>query len=231
MTTAFLPSELKTYRHGLEPLSLWSALTEDSNVPVMILDADAGIEYANPAAATLLGVPVAEAVGHSLADYFGDEVVRDRVAFIADVLAADRPVAVDGMIRGRFTRTIYRPFRDGGTTADRVLVTTRTGDYRDPKVHPATIPALRARVDDHGLLAALTTREMEILRLIGMGLSTAGIAKKLARSVKTVEWHRVSLGEKLAATNRVELARIAIAAGIVGTEAGAHVDGEVQASK
>jgi DNA-binding NarL/FixJ family response regulator len=34
--------------------------------------------------------------------------------------------------------------------------------------------------------------------------------------VKTIEWHRVSLGTKLGVTNRVELARIAIRAGVVG---------------
>jgi DNA-binding NarL/FixJ family response regulator len=56
------------------------------------------------------------------------------------------------------------------------------------------------------------------LKLIGIGLSTADIARRLERSVKTVEWHRVSLGEKLGVTNRVELARIAIAAGLVSLD-------------
>jgi DNA-binding NarL/FixJ family response regulator len=78
------------------------------------------------------------------------------------------------------------------------------------------IPVVRAKHDDLGVLGALTTREMEILRLIGKGLSTADIAKQLHRSVKTIEWHRVSLGTKLGVTNRVELARIAIRAGVVG---------------
>ncbi|HEX2838997.1 MAG TPA: LuxR C-terminal-related transcriptional regulator [Phycisphaerales bacterium] len=64
-------------------------------------------------------------------------------------------------------------------------------------------------------LTHLTTREREVLRLIGMGLSTSQIATRLSRSMKTVEWHRVSLGSKLKVKNRVELARIAIAAGLV----------------
>ncbi|MCA9299765.1 MAG: response regulator transcription factor, partial [Phycisphaerales bacterium] len=71
---------------------------------------------------------------------------------------------------------------------------------------------------DAGDLACLTKRERDVLALIGQGLSTAQIAKHLHRSVKTIEWHRVSLGNKLQVTNRVELARIAIRAGICDTE-------------
>jgi DNA-binding NarL/FixJ family response regulator len=73
----------------------------------------------------------------------------------------------------------------------------------------------KAKCHDHGELGRLTARELEILKLIGIGLSTSEIAAKLGRSVKTIEWHRVALGEKMGITNRVELARIAIAAGIV----------------
>jgi hypothetical protein len=77
---------------------------------------------------------------------------------------------------------------------------------------------LRARNDDTGALNVLTTREIEILCLIGEGFSTADIAKHLHRSVKTIEWHRVALGTKLGISNRVELARIAIRAGLVQIE-------------
>jgi DNA-binding CsgD family transcriptional regulator len=70
----------------------------------------------------------------------------------------------------------------------------------------------------HGRVQKIGRKTEEILKLIGIGLSTADIAKRLGRSVKTVEWHRVSLGDKLGVTNRVELARIAIAAGLVSLD-------------
>ena len=79
-------------------------------------------------------------------------------------------------------------------------------------------PVRRARVDAPGVLGELSERELEVLRLISLGLSTAQIAKAMGRSVKTVEWHRVSLGDKLGVTNRVELARIAIRAGLVSVD-------------
>ena len=65
-----------------------------------------------------------------------------------------------------------------------------------------------------GDLQSLTKREREVLGLIGKGLSLAEIADKLYRSQKTIQTHRLSLGRKLGVSNRVELARIAIKAGL-----------------
>lgn len=61
----------------------------------------------------------------------------------------------------------------------------------------------------------LTAREREILELIGHGLSTREIAEQLHRSIKTVQTHRLALGRKLGVRNRVQLARLAIQAGLV----------------
>ena len=63
-------------------------------------------------------------------------------------------------------------------------------------------------------LNALTRREREVLALVGQGYSLPDIARKLYRSLKTIESHRLSLGRKLEVSNRVELARIAIQSGL-----------------
>lgn len=60
----------------------------------------------------------------------------------------------------------------------------------------------------------LTPRQREILKLIGEGLSTREIASRLHRTVKTVESHRLALGKKLGARNRVQLAMQAIRFGL-----------------
>lgn len=60
----------------------------------------------------------------------------------------------------------------------------------------------------------LTNREQQVLAMIGRGYSVPKIAEKLFRSQKTIETHRQSLGRKLGASNRVELARIAIQVGL-----------------
>jgi DNA-binding NarL/FixJ family response regulator len=59
-------------------------------------------------------------------------------------------------------------------------------------------------------VSALTAREIEILSLIGAGLSSAQIASRLSRSVKTIETHRASLRGKLGLDSTFELVRYAM---------------------
>ncbi|HEV7649840.1 MAG TPA: response regulator transcription factor [Actinophytocola sp.] len=81
----------------------------------------------------------------------------------------------------------------------RVTAEDRTGRRRD---------AL-ARLD------VLTDREREILAEIGLGHTNAEIASRLFLSEATVKSHVTHLFDKLAATNRVQLAIAAFRAGIV----------------
>ena len=76
------------------------------------------------------------------------------------------------------------------------------------------MPTQSPLADEHPLLENLTPREREVLAMIGQGLTLPEIAERLYRSLKTIETHRLSLGRKLNASNRVALARIAIAAGL-----------------
>jgi DNA-binding NarL/FixJ family response regulator len=62
-------------------------------------------------------------------------------------------------------------------------------------------------------LDALTAREVEVLRLIGKGLSRIQIAKELSRSAKTIDGHRERIMKKLNVTSRSELIRLAIREG------------------
>lgn len=59
-------------------------------------------------------------------------------------------------------------------------------------------------------LASLSDRELEVLRLIGRGMSTGEIARDLCRSVKTIEAHRANIKEKLSLRGGAELVRFAI---------------------
>lgn len=79
----------------------------------------------------------------------------------------------------------------------------------------ADAPSAPIQLSSEPDLSQLTTREQEILALIGQGLSSKEIAGRLHRSIKTVHTHRLSLGRKLGASNRVQLARIAIQSGLI----------------
>ncbi|MFO0874927.1 MAG: response regulator transcription factor [Phycisphaerales bacterium] len=64
-------------------------------------------------------------------------------------------------------------------------------------------------------MARLSRRELEVLRLIGRGMSRADIARELARATKTIDAHHTSIMRKLDIHDRAELTRYAIREGLV----------------
>ena len=60
----------------------------------------------------------------------------------------------------------------------------------------------------------LTSREIEILRMIVSGKLNKEIARKLCRAERTVEYHRNRIMRKLNAHNAAELVKQALALGI-----------------
>jgi DNA-binding NarL/FixJ family response regulator len=59
-------------------------------------------------------------------------------------------------------------------------------------------------------LGQLSDRELEVFRLIGLGLKKSELALRLKLSVHTIESHRASLKKKLNVNSSSELARLAI---------------------
>ncbi len=81
-------------------------------------------------------------------------------------------------------------------------------------------PALASRLDDlHRALTEdkLSTREVEVLRLIALGYTSVEIARKLHLSPRTVETHRARIHRKLGLTTRAELVRYALGRGLLRT--------------
>lgn len=197
---------------------LWDALATDSGSAVVVYDAQGKISFGNSAAVRMLTGETETPLGsRSLHEVMKAEIAEEHLAHARQVLETGEPVVIDGMIAGRLTRATLRPVRGESTNEHRVLETIRTIAAEEPA--PVTGTYVKSKTNDEGVLAKLTGREREVLFHIGRGLSTADIAATLGRSTKTVEWHRVSLGNKLGITNRVELARIAIRAGVTGVEA------------
>jgi two-component system response regulator NreC len=66
----------------------------------------------------------------------------------------------------------------------------------------------------------LSSRELEILRLIALGYTNAEIAEQLYISVRTVESHRAHIQQKLRVSKRSELVRYALDRGLLATSGG-----------
>lgn len=61
----------------------------------------------------------------------------------------------------------------------------------------------------------LTTRERQVIQLVGNGLENKEIAARLGISPKTVEFHVANLFSKFACSRRVELAVRAVVRGLI----------------
>ncbi len=66
------------------------------------------------------------------------------------------------------------------------------------------------RTDDAAQGSRLSTRELQVISLIGRGLGTREIADNLSLSVKTVETHRLTIKRKLALDTNAQLVQYAI---------------------
>lgn len=65
------------------------------------------------------------------------------------------------------------------------------------------------------VVAALSERERQVLRLLALGSSAKEVASKLTISVKTVETHRARLCAKVATHSVADLTRLAVRAGLI----------------
>ena len=75
--------------------------------------------------------------------------------------------------------------------------------------------AISAAIEKREPLSKLTSRQVEVLRLVAEGHRTREIADKLSLSIKTVESHRGELMKRLGMHDVVSLVRYALRSGLV----------------
>lgn len=200
--------------------ALWDSLISDSGADVAILDADGRFQYVSPVLSWwAIGPSRQDIMGKTLHEVLPKDIADERLGIIQRVAATGRSVVLHAQWRGIRTRTTIRLLPGSKEHGARVLTVCRGSVPADhTKAALADTEIVHAKHIDKGPLATLTPRELEILGMIGRGMTTAAIAKKLFRSRKTIEAHRLSLGAKLGVRNRVELARIALQSGLVTDE-------------
>ena len=104
-----------------------------------------------------------------------------------------------------------------GQKAEGVLLTAR--ELRSVAFDPPPgTQRPQATAQDVTALASLTPRQRLVLELMARGHSTREIAKRLGRSVKTVETHRAQLMRRLNIHHVPGLVTFAIRAGLVSIE-------------
>jgi len=103
---------------------------------------------------------------------------------------------------------------DGKELQHAIQTVHRGNAYMSPQLGRNALEA-RVPVQSSDGEARLTTREMEVLRMIAGGLSNKEAAARLDISVRTVETHRANLMRKVGLKSVVDLVKYAISKGLV----------------
>jgi len=158
---------------------------------------DRGFKLSQPSC-LLLDVRMPGMSGLALFDDLAGRGLVEAMPVIFLTGHADVPTAVDLVKRGAFD-FCEKPFSDNALV-DRVeQALLRSGEV---------LEARRGRVRLQDLLAELTERERDVMRLVVEGLPNKLIADQLDISVRTVEVHRARVFDKMEVKSAVELANL-----------------------
>lgn len=87
--------------------------------------------------------------------------------------------------------------------------------YLSPRIASQLLQTQGLRPQEAPAQAALTARQVEVLKLLALGRSTKEIAFELQLSPKTVETHRAQIMERLGVRDLASLVRYAIRNGLI----------------
>jgi DNA-binding CsgD family transcriptional regulator len=154
-------------------------------------------------------------VGINILDWGPPGFAHERLMFMRQLVREGRDGVVRDMWRGEqiITQLRLMPHVAGQTL--RYFLTVHI-----PRVGPIDLSEFQGRaflepkIQHLGPLAELSPREMEVLALVGEGLTAAEISKRMHRSVDTVNTHKASLLRKLGCKNSTQLATIAQHSGL-----------------
>lgn len=196
-------------------------LFADAGVGAMCSDTRGRLLWTNEVFARLYcRVAASEATGRLLSEYLPEPAAQERLEIIRGAITGRRRTVVRDIWGGIAVCAVLEPLAPHDDAPDGSLL----GIFRsDPSLatHAPAASApigqeheVRTRTWDLGPLAPLSRRELEILALLGEGLSNAQVAELVHRTVKTVEFHRASISAKTKIDSRVKLARAAQTAGL-----------------
>lgn len=204
---------------AMTSIHMIESLRAEPGTGVSVLDTDGVVHFVNDETVRIFlegRVTRDQIEGKSLHEIgFPDAWIQERLEIIRKVSETGDEFLLRTIWDGRQQFSWFRQLEseDGES---RVLVITRRVSSGSEAEHlrSTDMGFADSKVTQLGKLNILSRRELEILALIGQGMSIKEIAELIHRSTKTVENHRISLGQKLKMSNRVQLATIAHEAGL-----------------
>lgn len=190
----------------------------EPGVSFSIVDRAGLVRYINRRGAQMfLGTLPEEAIGRTLGELFGDPWAEERLSVFERIIKSERPIVMRHIRRGMQLQSTVHMMQGDDETPVFIMLTVE-GEH---DLHADDeIEVVESEYAHFGPLERLSKRELEVLALIGHGMTTAQIAASLHRSPRTIERHLDGLRAKLEATNRTQLAAFAQRAGLRLSDAG-----------
>ena len=212
-------------------------MTDSTSDPAFVVDCQGLIVAWNHAAETMFAIPASEAIGRPCGEIVqgSDECgpVCSRDCTVRQALGHRHPISnFDLQIQAangkQWCNTSTLIVENGSSTNPFAVHIMRQIDFRkrmeilvrDFVVNNTNVPAsdavaLMSSTRSAASEAELTDRELEILRLLGKGTTTVGVANLLHISRATVNNHIQHILRKLDAHTRLEAIRRAEHAGLI----------------
>jgi len=194
-------------------VALRSIICSDPGVGCSIVDSNGVVRSVNARSADLFLKSTPEAVtGKSIGELFGPKWAAERRAVLDRVHLTGKPAIIRHIRHGQRIQSTIHLLSEPGEQDASFMVLTVAGTSEP--TNPEEFEIVESGLTHLGPLDTLSKRELEVLALIGHGMTTAEIAQTLHRSPRTNERHCDSLRAKLKTTTRVKLAEFAIRAGL-----------------
>jgi len=180
----------------------------DPGVGFAVCNENGVVLYANQRSAELfIKGPPEQAMGRTLEELFGEEWAAERLAMFQQTQDTGRPIISRHIRHGVQLQSTIRVLNEpeDGDPVFSIITTLGEHDPRDGEDYDI----VESKLMHLGPLDPLTRREIEVLALIGHGMSTPQIAGALHRSPRTIEQHCESIRGKLKGASRVQLADFA----------------------
>jgi len=200
---------------------LWNTFTADPTTGVALLSVEGDLLYINEPSARIfynVNKDPNEIIGLTMYELgFPQEWARERLELFKKIRDTGESVLLRTIWHGKQQFSWMSLIKgDEEYSLDRILVITRriAAGEESQYLLEGEHDVFQSNIMCLGELKSLTPREVEVLSLLGQGMTIKEIATALFRSVKTIENHRESIGRKLKKTRGIELAVIAQSAGL-----------------
>ncbi len=200
----------------LDVASLWTALSQSPGIGVSITDVSGRLLFVNDTTKVLFSETTdIDYTGKSIADFHPPEFVAERLAMIRRVVEQSRTLRIRHVYRGRRIESTLWPIQDKRPPFNRVIVVSHLNRFELPlQTDSHAIETVTTNYIDLGSLDVLSRRELEVLIMLGHGLSVPKTAAILHRSPKTIQRHKASISEKLGVRGQAELVQIVTELGL-----------------